>query len=109
MTTPNQSGPPQNIRAHSERGILEVTWTDDKSVSFPFRFLRGRCPCASCVNENTGQRTFDVEQADENVKPVGMEMSGNYAFKIQWSDEHNTGLFTWEYLRKLEEEAKSYR
>lgn len=93
--------PPQNIRAHVQDLAFEIQWTDQDCLLIPFRELRGLCPCANCVNELSGERTFFAENAAEDVKPVKMELIGNYAVRISWSDGHHTGLFTWDYLRRL--------
>ncbi len=94
--------PPSELRAHLKQQALELKWKDDAVAVFvPFRLLRGSCPCAACVNEMTGQRTYFPDDTPEDVHPQKMELVGNYAVKITWSDGHNTGLFTWEYLREI--------
>ena len=95
---------PQNIKAHQKEKVLEIIWSESHSVNFPYQFLRGRCSCANCVHEMTGQRMFDINDADPEVKPLNMEFSGNYALKIYWSDGHSTGLYAWKYFVDLEDE-----
>ena len=46
---------PQNLRAIRADRVFEITWQDGVTVQIPFRYLRGRCPCAGCVNEFTNQ------------------------------------------------------
>jgi DUF971 family protein len=92
---------PQSIKARQDILCLEIGWSATDLVQLPYRFLRGRCPCANCVNEMTGVRTFHVEQAATDVKPVQLEYAGNYALKIFWSDGHSTGLYAWGYLSEL--------
>lgn len=91
---------PISIKARQEEGVLELQWPHG-TFRLPYRFLRGRCPCASCVNEVTGVRVVDVEDVPIEIAPVKLSFSGNYALKIAWSDRHDTGLFTWEYLDLL--------
>ena len=62
--------------------------------------------CARCVDEITGERIVDVEGIDQEIGIDGMELVGNYALKIRWSDGHDTGLYTWEHLRRLCEQGK---
>lgn len=93
--------PPTSIRALQEAGRLEISWEDGAVCRLPYRFLRGRCPCAGCVNEFTGVRIVDVDSVPEDVRPVQMGFSGNYALKISWSDGHSTGLYTWDALHAL--------
>jgi DUF971 family protein len=95
------TAPPKNIRSLQEEGALEITWNDDRKYLLPFRFLRGQCPCASCVSEITGERTLDLSTIPNDIYLVKMSFSGNYALNISWSDGHNTGLFTWDNLSKL--------
>nr|AUN35787.1 HEAT repeat co-occurring protein [uncultured bacterium] len=93
--------PPLNIRAIKEQRTLELKWSDGTTDRLPFRFIRGRCPCASCVDEVTGERVIDVENVAEDVQPTEMGFSGNYALRFNWSDGHHTGLYTWSYLKQL--------
>jgi DUF971 family protein len=93
--------PPKNLRALRADAVLEITWSDDDVALIPFRYLRGRCPCASCVNEFTNERMVDVDDIPEGIDLVTAELSGNYALKIVWSDQHYTGLYTWKHLREL--------
>ncbi|GDY07524.1 1-(5-phosphoribosyl)-5-[(5-phosphoribosylamino) methylideneamino] imidazole-4-carboxamide isomerase [Planctomycetia bacterium] len=94
------TAPPLSIKSRQQEGVLELQWSHG-TYRLPFRFLRGRCPCASCVNEVTGVRMVDVEDVPLAVAPTNIQFSGNYAIKISWNDRHDTGLFTWEYLELL--------
>ncbi len=107
MTMNSETNPPINIRAHQAEGELEVVWAEQESQWIPYRLLRGRCPCAGCVDEMTGERTFDVDQVSDGIHPKEMGFSGNYALKIAWNDGHHTGLFTWKYLREIGDEEES--
>jgi len=100
--------PPTNIRALQSERVLELVWEDGVTDRLPYRFLRGRCPCASCVNEITGERVVGPEAIDPDVRPEGMAPVGSYAVKLVWSDGHSTGLFTWDRLRSLGREAKQW-
>ena len=92
---------PTNIRALKQEKILELTWPDGAVHRVPFRLLRLECPCASCVNEFTGERTLNPDTVPEDIHPASMSLTGNYALKITWSDNHNTGLYAWEVLRRI--------
>ena len=93
--------PPQRIRSIGEAHVLGISWPDGATYHIPFQFLRGRCPCAACVDENTGVRIVDVDSIPSDIQLRELAYSGNYALKIMWSDRHATGLFTWEYLAEL--------
>jgi DUF971 family protein len=97
--------PPRNIRALRDAGRFEIEWHDGAVQQLPFRLVRGRCPCAGCVDELTGRRVVGVEDVPPDVQPTAIELSGNYALKITWSDGHNTGLYRWDYLRSLNEQT----
>jgi len=93
--------PPQSIeRLPAERALL-LLWHDRLQRRLPYLGLRAECMCARCVDEITGERILDVEGLDPEISINGMELVGNYALKIRWSDGHDTGLYTWEHLRRM--------
>lgn len=93
--------PPRLIeRVPSEKALL-LAWHDGLEARVPYLSLRGECMCARCVDEITGERILDVEGIDPEIKIDGMELVGNYALKIRWSDGHDTGLYTWDHLRRI--------
>ncbi|WP_437225615.1 DUF971 domain-containing protein [Planctomicrobium sp. SH661] len=93
--------PPEKIRALRDQGVLEIQWSQDKCLRYPFKLLRCECPCASCVNEFTGERILNPDTIPESIVPAALNFSGNYALKVDWSDGHNTGIYTWEQLNIL--------
>jgi DUF971 family protein len=92
---------PTNLRALRDQKTLEVTWPDGVTHRIPFQLLRFECPCASCVNEFTGERTIRLENIPADVMPTAMHLTGNYALKVDWSDGHSTGLYAWEVIRRI--------
>jgi DUF971 family protein len=84
----------------SER-LLRITWNADHIGDYPFHALRCQCNCASCVDENTGFRVLDASAVPADVAVTDMQLVGNYALRIHWSDGHSTGLYTWDYLLSL--------
>jgi DUF971 family protein len=98
------ASPPSNIKVHRERRLLELTWPEGGTSLLPFRFVRGRCPCAACVDENTGERMVDVMDVSEDIAPTQLGFSGNYALRVEWSDDHDTGLYTWDWLEQISRE-----
>ena len=98
MTT---STVPRSLRAIREQQLFEIEWPAAPQVRIAFRDLRLLCPCAACVDEMTGERIVNPLTVPEDVAPAAMKYSGNYALKISWSDGHDTGIYTWEYLSKL--------
>ncbi len=95
------SAVPTHLRALREQQVFEIEWSVAPLVRIAFRDLRLLCPCAACVDEFTGERIVNPRTVPEDVSPSAMKYSGNYALKISWSDGHDTGIYTWEYLLKL--------
>jgi DUF971 family protein len=95
---------PTNIRVLRDDRAIELAWPDGGATRFPYRWLRGHCPCAVCVSENTGVRMVGVSDVPEDVHPSAVSFVGNYAIKIQWSDGHDTGLYSWEWFDVLRRE-----
>jgi DUF971 family protein len=52
------------------------------------------------VDEGTGQRKIKKDDVDPNVGPLRIETVGNYAIRVQWSDGHDTGIYSYDYLWK---------
>ena len=96
---------PQAVRAHQDEGYLEIRWPLGLVHYYPYKFLRGMCPCAECVDENTGVRRLDVDSVSDQIRPMHLAFSGNYALKIHWNDGHQTGLYTWDHLARLSHDA----
>jgi DUF971 family protein len=95
------TAPPTAVRAFKQDRVLELVWSEGLVGRVPFKALRESCPCASCVDEHTGQRILDPASVSPDIQPAGMGFVGNYALKVDWSDGHGTGLFTWEHLKKI--------
>jgi ATP-binding protein involved in chromosome partitioning len=85
-----------NIKGH----LLKISWNNGKQSLATFKDLRYLCPCASCVDEGTGKRIISKEAVDPNITPSRIETVGNYAIRFQWSDGHDTGIYSYEYLWK---------
>lgn len=98
---------PRDLNALRDERILRVAWAD-REDRFAFRFLRGECQCAQCVNEWTGARILDPATISEQISIERMELVGAYAVRIHWSDGHQSGLYTWARLRKLGEGLPSH-
>ena len=86
---------------YQDEKVIEFEWDDDTSKKVPFFDLRNLCPCATCINELTGEKILDPSTIPEDIHPKDMGFSGNYALKFHWSDEHHTGLYTWDHLKNI--------
>lgn len=68
---------------------------------FPARDLRLACPCAQCVQEMTGRPLLDPARVPADVRPVRLELVGAYGVRIDWSDGHSTGIYTYDRLAAI--------
>jgi ATP-binding protein involved in chromosome partitioning len=92
---------PVPLAIHRSDEELVITWADDHRASYPARYLRLRCRCAQCEEEMTGRAILDPATVPEDVIPVRIALMGSYAIRIDWSDGHDTGIYTFEYLKKI--------
>jgi DUF971 family protein len=90
---------PTELHLHQQQEVLEISWDDGHVSKFALRFLRGWCPCAVCQGHfQTEHKFIAVPKATLNdVEPVG-----SYAIKPIWADGHTSGIYAYEYLRKIE-------
>lgn len=87
---------------------LEITWADGHATRLPLQQLRKYCPCAGCQGERDilGRQLLPIVRTtyDGPITATGAEMVGNYALRIDFSDGHNTGIYTFKFLRELDEQ-----
>lgn len=91
---------PMDFRLVGENEFL-ITWNDGHRSLFQARHLRFLCPCAQCVDERTGKRMIAWSQILSDIKILRAEPVGRYAYKLQFSDTHQTGIYSFEFLRAL--------
>jgi ATP-binding protein involved in chromosome partitioning len=80
---------------------LQITWPDDHASAISAFHLRANCPCAECVDEDSGQRVLNAASIPLDITMRGYNEVGRYGFAIEFSDGHNTGIYSHELLRKL--------
>ena len=85
----------------ADKPEIIIEWNDGKKLSYSPKVLRAACPCASCVNELTGQRIIDPKNIPDDIRALAVNIVGRYALQIVWSDRHATGLYGFDLLRKL--------
>lgn len=78
-------------------GIL-IEWDAEHQGLYPARELRLACPCAGCVDEMTGRALLDPASVPADVSPVSLALVGAYGLRVQWSDGHGTGIYTFQRL-----------
>lgn len=96
----HDAAPPEVIDL-TERGELRFVWPGGKETTVAPFALRDACPCAGCVEEGTGRKILDPSTIPADVKVNQIEPVGNYAVKLHWSDGHDTGIYSWSFLRTV--------
>jgi DUF971 family protein len=97
---PPPSPPPEAIDLN-DQGEFVITWPGGRVAILPAFTLRDTCPCAGCIEEGTGKKILDPSTIPLDIRAERIDPVGNYAIQIRWSDGHDTGLYTWEQLRKV--------
>jgi DUF971 family protein len=80
---------------------LTIKWSDESEETFKAADLRRACPCAACVNEWTGEKMLVDSAVADDLTFTGISIVGRYALNFRFSDGHDTGIFSFAYLRKL--------
>jgi DUF971 family protein len=83
---------------------LVIQWNDGHRAVYPWAHLRKECPCAGCRDERQKPSDpFHVLKPAElaPLRPVRIDPVGRYAYKITWSDGHDSGIYTLEHLRAI--------
>jgi DUF971 family protein len=99
---------PEHIAISKSRGI-KIDWKDNHHSEYRLAYLRDECPCATC----TGAHGTEPQKSNYSAPPSPFQMYkpalkmlevepvGNYAVRINWSDGHNTGIYSFDHLRKI--------
>ena len=90
---------PTALTVHSQSRILEITFSDGATFKLPFELMRVYSPSAEVQGHGPGQEVLQTGKREVNV--IELEPIGNYAVKPVFSDGHESGLFTWDYLYHL--------
>ncbi|TSA10643.1 MAG: DUF971 domain-containing protein [Betaproteobacteria bacterium] len=95
QTTPS----PTEIKLHQKSRLLEIAFADDQRFSLPFEFLRVYSPSAEVRGHGPGQEVLQVGKKDIDITHI--EPVGSYAVQLVFSDGHDSGLYSWDYLYNL--------
>lgn len=87
---------PTELKLHRKSGILAVTFNDGKAFRFPCEFLRVYSPSAEVRGHEPEQAV--LQTGKKNVTITHIEPVGRYAVRLDFSDGHNTGLYSWDLL-----------
>lgn len=101
---------PEHIAISKSKGI-QIDWKDGHHSQYSLAWLRDHCPCASCTgahgtepqrsNYSQPAATDPFKMYTPTLKMLNVEPVGHYAFRIEWSDGHSTGIYSYDHLRKI--------
>ncbi|MBZ5758258.1 MULTISPECIES: gamma-butyrobetaine hydroxylase-like domain-containing protein [Rhizobium] len=92
---------PTELRVSKDRQRLLVTFNDGASFDIPAELMRVTSPSAEVQGHGPGQKVTVAGKRDVGIMTI--TPTGNYAVRIRFDDLHDTGIFTWTYLRELGE------
>ena len=90
---------PVSFKVRTQSRVMEVAFDDGALFSLPFELLRVYSPSAEVRGHGPGQETLQTGKRDVTI--VAMEPVGNYGIKPIFSDDHASGIYTWDYLYQL--------
>lgn len=102
--TPN-SPRPIDIKLHQSSRLLEIKFDNGTECMLSCEFLRVYSPSAEVRGHGVGQEMLQVGKEDVNITAI--QPVGNYAVKLVFSDDHDTGLYSWDYLYELARDYES--
>jgi len=90
---------PTEIKLHTQSRILEVAFDDGRRFEFPCEYLRVFSPSAEVRGHGPGQEVLQVGK--KNVEIIDIQPVGQYAVSLVFSDKHDSGIYSWDYLHDL--------
>jgi DUF971 family protein len=87
---------PQALTVHSQSRVLEITFSDGAAFRLPFELMRIYSPSAEVQGHGPGQEVLQTGKREVDL--VALDPVGNYAVQPRFSDDHDTGIFSWDYL-----------
>ena len=96
---------PTAIRLDVKANRLAITWADGHESTYDGGYLRFACPCALCRGHSPGEVPPPQWAAVKDVKVTYAEAVGQYALKFRFSDDHTTGVYSFEHLRRVDPKA----
>lgn len=100
---------PEHIAISRSKGI-KIDWKDGHHSEYSLGYLRDECPCATCTGAHgtVPQKTNHAspkggpfQMYTPALRMINVEEVGHYAIRIQWSDGHNTGIYSYDHFRKI--------
>lgn len=97
---------PTKIRLHKDDGSLSLEYADGNQFTLTGEYLRIHSPSAEVRGHGKGQEI--LQHGKKDVKVTGLTSSGNYALQLTFSDGHDTGIYSWDYLFDLATNHSKY-
>ena len=80
---------------------LSISWSDEAETKYNAADLRRACPCAGCINEWTSEKMLKAENIADDLSFSSISIVGRYALNFHFSDGHDTGIYSFQYLKEL--------
>ncbi len=90
---------PESLTVHGQSRVLEISFSDGASFRIPFELMRVYSPSAEVQGHGPGQEVLQTGKRDVDV--LALDPVGNYAVQPRFSDGHDSGIFSWDYLYHL--------
>jgi DUF971 family protein len=90
---------PEALTLHGQSRVLEISFSDGKTFRIPFELMRVYSPSAEVQGHGPGQEVLQTGKREVDI--VELSQVGNYAVQPSFSDGHNSGIFSWDYLYQL--------
>jgi DUF971 family protein len=100
----SDSPQPTEIKLHQKSRVLEIAFDDGKSFRLPYEFLRVHSPSAEVRGHGPGQEVLQTGKKEVDITRA--EPVGSYAVQLCFSDGHETGIYSWDFLYHLGEEQE---
>ncbi len=109
---PKAAVTPMKVRVKKTDGTgVEISWADGHRSSWTFAWLRNACPCATCHEDRdkTGRPVGEAKPKpggplvlyEAPVRPLEVTPVGKYALRFKWTDGHESGIYSWDYFRRV--------
>ncbi|MGV6807206.1 MAG: gamma-butyrobetaine hydroxylase-like domain-containing protein [bacterium] len=97
---------PAQVKLRKSDGSLSLTYPDGSDYNLSAEYLRVHSPSAEVRGHGPGQETLQFGK--RQVRIIGIEPAGHYAIKLRFDDGHDSGIYTWDYLRELSIQRDNY-
>lgn len=105
VKSPDPKAKPLKIQRLADEQTLRIEWADGHLCEIPYQYLRRCCPCAACNHARSeaekGLRIVTEEAPAQSLQIEEISLVGTYAVSLAWSDGHDTGIYTFRFMRDI--------